>query len=413
MVNTIYHYVILSYSHSIRVLRTHGFLIMLGIVILLGYFLVPPEHAGYQTMYVGEMRSIYNSAWLGAVATLSISLFLWPFGFFLLRNKISEDRQSSMGSIIFASQASKVRYLFSKMMGHFLTLAVMAGVLELAFIAMQYVRGEESQLVVSDYLFPYLWIALPSLFVLAALIILFDAISIFRGIIGIILFFSLWTALSAISFSGLGTLDVFGAHFIFTEVSQDIKAMFPHVGSIHMNFGYQTAQNLTIFKWEGVTWTIENILSRLLWLLLGAFLFLISVLAFRRTTLLSMQDSTTTPQTGSEFIREDREENRKLHLRPIEKAGHYSFSSIFRSEWRLMIKEVPVWWLGIGSVLFLLTVVVPFSYTKIFLTLPWLWVIPYLASAGARERMYPLFYLTVPLLGSYLPFGYLVSVSLF
>ena len=93
-----------AHYNLIRITRTYGFLIMLGIVIVLGYFFVPPADVGYQTIYVGEVRSIYNSAWLGAVAALSSSLFLWPFGFYLLRGKISEDRVRSVGSILASCQ---------------------------------------------------------------------------------------------------------------------------------------------------------------------------------------------------------------------------------------------------------------------------------------------------------------------
>ena len=65
----------------------------------------------------------------------------------------------------------------------------MAGVLEFAFIVMQYIRREEMQLVLSDYLLPYVWIVLPSLSVLAALTILFDIIPFMKGVIGNIVFF--------------------------------------------------------------------------------------------------------------------------------------------------------------------------------------------------------------------------------
>lgn len=152
---TIQRMMILSYFQWIQIMRTYQFLILLGLVMALGYFLVPPADAGYQTMYVGEVRSTYNSAWLGAVAALSSSLFLWPFGFYLLRSKITEDKQQGVGSFLVSSPIRNFQYVFSKWMSHFLTFAVMGGVLELAFIAMQYIRQEDTQFVLSDYLFPY------------------------------------------------------------------------------------------------------------------------------------------------------------------------------------------------------------------------------------------------------------------
>ncbi|MEK6453026.1 hypothetical protein [Caldifermentibacillus hisashii] len=233
-------------------------------------------------MYVGDVRSIYNSAWLGSVAALSSSLVLWPFGFYLLRGKISEDRELGVGPFLVSSPISNFHYLLSKMISNFLTLTVMAGVLEFAFIVMQYIRREEMQLVLSDYLLPYVWIVLPSLSVLAALTILFDIIPFMKGVIGNIVFFSMWTAISALSFSGVGKIDIFGSQLIFIEILNGVKQTFPMVNATNMNFGYQTAQSLLIFDWIGITWTKDHIIERLFWLLIAAFLFLISVLIFQR-----------------------------------------------------------------------------------------------------------------------------------
>lgn len=163
-----------------------------------------------------------------------------------------------------------------------LILAVMAGVLELAFITMQYIRLEETQFVLHDYLLPYVWIVLPSLCVLSALTILFDIIPFMKGVIGNIVFFSIWTAVSALSFSGVGKIDIFGSQLMFTEILNGVQEAFPMVNATNMNFGYQTVQSLLIFDWTGIIWTKDYVTERLFWLLIGAFLFLISVLIFRR-----------------------------------------------------------------------------------------------------------------------------------
>ncbi|MEI3611422.1 hypothetical protein [Pseudogracilibacillus sp. SO30301A] len=381
-----------THYNLIRITRTYGFLIMLGIVITLGYFLVPPADAGYQTMYVGEARSIYNSAWIGAVAALSSSLFLWPFGFYLLRGKISEDRERGVGSILASSPMNNFHYLLSKMISNFLTLAVMAGVLELAFIAMQYIRWEETQFVLSDYLLPYVWIVLPSLCVLATLTILFDIIPFMKGVIGNIVFFSMWTAISALSFSGVGTIDIFGSQFIFIEILNGVQQEFPTLSATNMNFGYQTAQSLLIFDWTGITWTKDHVTARLFWLLIGTFLFLISVLIFQRDSLLPLENRISARKTNAglaqDRIRHQPEGIEAIHLQPVEGVRKYSFYYIVRSELRLMFRDVPIWWYGVGMILLLLTMFVPLSSTKIFLYFIWLWLIPLLAPIGAKEKMY-------------------------
>ena len=394
MMNHINCSITICHYHLLRTMRTYGFLIMLGIVIILGYFLVPPADAGYQTMYVGEAHSIYNSAWLGAVAALSSSLFLWPFGFYLLRGKISEDREQGVGSLLVSSPMSDFQYLLSKMMSNFLTLAVMAGVLELAFIAMQYIRREETQFVLSDYLSPYVWIVLPSLSVLAALTILFDVIPFLKGVIGNIVFFGVWTALSALNFSGIGRFDIFGFQLIFTEILNGVRQTFPTMNAANMNFGYQTAQSLFMFDWTGIIWTTNDITARLFWVLIGACLFLISILIFRRGSLMSLEKQTSVPKAHVDPVKDPEQiipqpgDIETVQIPPVQGVSQYSFLQIFRSELILMFRGVPLWWYGVGVILFLLTLFVPLNSAQVFLFVIWLCPIPLLTPIGAREKMH-------------------------
>lgn len=388
---TIQRMMILSYFQWIQIMRTYQFLILLGLVMALGYFLVPPADAGYQTMYVGEVRSTYNSAWLGAVAALSSSLFLWPFGFYLLRSKITEDKQQGVGSFLVSSPIRNFQYVFSKWMSHFLTFAVMGGVLELAFIAMQYIRQEDTQFVLSDYLFPYLWMVLPSLLVLAGLTILFDILPFLRGVIGNTIFFSIWTAVSALSFSGVGDVDIFGTQVIFTEILHGIHLAFPEVNETSVNFGYQIATSLSLFDWTGIRWSTNIFAERLFWLLVAEGLFLIGVGCFRRKSLLPLETNPPRREKTDPFIDDSNPHSADLEtisLSPVGEERKHSFPQLFRLELKLLFRAVPVWWQGVGIVLFLLTLCLPVSTSKIGLFLVWLWLIPLLSSMGAREKMF-------------------------
>src|SRR5699024_11882345 len=123
------------------------------------------------------------------------------------------------------------------------------------------------------YFFRYVWIVLPFLCVFNVLTILFDIISFMKGVIGNIVFFSIWTAVSALSFSGVGKIDIFGSQLMFTEILNGVQEAFPMVNATNMNFGYQTVQSLLIFDWTGIIWTKDYVTERLFWLLIGAFLF--------------------------------------------------------------------------------------------------------------------------------------------
>lgn len=357
MVNVLQRFLTLSYYNLIQVMRTYQFLILLGLVVALGYFLVPPADAGYQTMYVGEVRSVYNSAWIGAVAALSSSLFLWPFGFYLLRSQITEDKQQGVGSFLVSSPIGNLQYLFSKMISNFFTLAIMGLVLELAFMVMQLIRREETRLVLSDYLLPYIWMVLPSMLVLAALTILFDIIPFLRGVMGNTIFFSLWTAISALSFSGVGYVDIFGTQFIFAEIMQGIKHDFPTIKETSVNFGYQTAKSLLTFDWSEIRWSIDILTERLIWLLVTTCLFLIGGLFFRRKSLLPLEKKIQQSEANDPIIDHFKESPpvlENIHLPLAGEERKHSFYHLIHLELKLIFQEVPVWWLGVGILLFLL-----------------------------------------------------------
>ena len=69
----------------IKQMRSYSFLLVIGITLLIGYVSVPAASDGYEVFYIGGVRGIYNSAWLGGMLTMLSTLVLWLFGFYMLR----------------------------------------------------------------------------------------------------------------------------------------------------------------------------------------------------------------------------------------------------------------------------------------------------------------------------------------
>jgi hypothetical protein len=50
--------------------RRYSFFITLGVMLYVGYSAVPPAESGVLTVDLGDVRGIYNSAWIGGVVAL-------------------------------------------------------------------------------------------------------------------------------------------------------------------------------------------------------------------------------------------------------------------------------------------------------------------------------------------------------
>lgn len=115
-----------------------------------------------------------------------------------------------------------------------------------------------------------------------------------------------------------------------------------------MNFGYQTAQSLSTFEWTGITWTKDYVSGRLVWLLVGAFLFLVSVPMFQRSSLLSSPNTTSVRKTNADVVtdglKHEPEGVETITIQPVESVRKHSFYDLFRSELKLMCRSVPLWW---------------------------------------------------------------------
>lgn len=160
---------------------------------------MPTGTAGYEVIYLGGVRGIYNSAWLGGVGSLLPAILLWLPGFYLLRSQISEDKRLKMGNIIAATPISRLGYIMGKTLANFLVLATLVLIFLTALIGMQLVRHENMQISLLQFVQPFLFLTVPYLFVLAALTVLFDVFPGIKGVFGNVVIFGVWITLLSTS----------------------------------------------------------------------------------------------------------------------------------------------------------------------------------------------------------------------
>src|SRR5579884_2837698 len=220
--------------------RRSSFLIVLGLTVAAGYFYLPANSANTKTLaftisFGGPAiwyRGVYNSAWVGTQVALFATLWLSLIGFYLVKNTLERDIRTGVGQIIATTPLTKAQYTFGKTLSNFAVLATMTLVL-----------------------------------VVAAIAVLFETIGWLRGTLGNVVYFFLIGAIITITATeNTGPVgDLLGSNFTIQQMQMGVKAAVPGYDG---NFDYGTRFGTTLFHtfpWQGMQWTQEIVLSRLLW----------------------------------------------------------------------------------------------------------------------------------------------------
>ena len=378
----------------LKQIRSHAFLLVIAISIFLSYFVVPSAEAGYEVFYIGGVRGVYNSEWLGGMVAILSTLLLWLFGFYMLRSQISEDIQTEASELIAATPVSKTKYIMATFCANWFILLVMALVLLFSFIVMQMVRGEVQVLHLWEYVKPFLVVTLPSLTVLASFTVFFDVIPGLKGTVGNIIYFFLWMILSVVTLATPNLfMDFFGLDIILENMANSAAQHFNFldVSEVGGSFGYYPVEGeIPTFVWEGIHINQSILFSRLLWLLYAFVILVITILSFDRFV-----KSKACPRSieinAVPVIQTKTFDKKEIHLTPIEKSvRQVKIFYMIKAELLMMLRGHSIWWYGsmlaCAVVPFLLTFVLLKTWIPLILIVPLsLW-----SQMGTREKKYRL-----------------------
>ncbi len=383
--------------------RSYGFLITLGLTLYAAYGFVPPNHSSYATMTISGHRGVYNSAYLGSLVALLISPFLSLAGFYLVKNCIDRDIQTRVGQILATTTLTKPLYTLGKALSNFAVLAAMVAVMAVVTGAMQFVRQEDVTIHVGQLLAPLVFVALPVMAVVAATAILFEAIPWLRGGFGNVVYFFLWVAALSIRSGGMDSLhvqsnDLFGTGVLIPRIAAACEAAFPGStsGKTSFNLGLNFKESgqhwdLTTFRWDGLHWTREIILGRLLWLGVGLALTLCAALFFRRFDP-AREKSKRSRQVGAQSIPAGAVEDhpvesqaRSATLHAITKPLRFSFVFMVLAELRLALHGISLWWYLVAAGLVVAGLFSPVPVSHAILVAAWIWPLLIWSAMGTRE----------------------------
>jgi hypothetical protein len=383
--------------------RRYSFLITIGLTVYLVALYLPAMDASYLTLGLGHFRGIYNSAWVGSVAAVLCSTLLSLPGFYLVKNTIERDHHTGVGQILATSSMSKLGYVLGKIVSNFVFLAVMVLVVMVAAICMQLVRAESSHLEIWSYVQPLVFITLPTMALVSALAVLFETIVWLRGGVGNIIYFFLWIVTLIASFGGGSETggrqpvnEPLGATIILASMTQTAFEIDPDyqgafsIGAIVIREPVQT------FQWDGVTWTIQTALWRVIWCGVAIGLSLIAALLFRRFDPARekwKQMPVERPgQTAFGSSSERPKAQARILLTPLEGRGANGlavFGRILLAELRLVFKGVRWWWYTVALGLVATCLFVPLETARqVVFPIAWIWPILLLSQMGNREHQH-------------------------
>ncbi|MBB2148649.1 hypothetical protein [Pedobacter gandavensis] len=268
--------------------RSYSFLITLAITIFMAYSFIPAQDASYTTLSANGYKGAYNSAWVGYVSGIMTTIMLSYFGFLLINSGIKKDIDTEVGLIIATTPISNFKYLLSKQLSNYLVLLTIAGITFCVSIGVFLIRGTGYPFILSNFILPYMFFAVPALFVVAALAVVGEVFLGKRNILQYIVYFMLCgicmgfiNSKSEASASGL--FDPFGLSLITKSVTNHINTHYAeNIKGVSFGFIFNGQKVYKPFVWEGLNWSALFIGSRLVWMAMGFALVYISSLFFHR-----------------------------------------------------------------------------------------------------------------------------------
>lgn len=370
-------------------LRRYSFLVTLGLALFLGYSIAN----GQLTLVVGQgYRGVLNSAWVGGLMAAIVNFFLGLFGFYLVKGSISRDYETGVGQILAATPLKRSLYTLGKWASNFTVLGAMTLVLMAVAVVMQALSREAPSLDAWVLLAPFLLLTLPFMAFTAALATLFEAIPWLRGGLGNVVYFFLFIMVGALlSFAvargAAPALDFIGLGILSRSMGQAARTVYPNYdGSFRITWLAPTFQ---VFDWDGIAWTAELVLARLLLVLFSPGIAALSAVFFDRfdaARICPLKQTESDSDSPAPAPALEAAPASDISLPPLTalRAG-FRFDALFLAECKLLLKGQRWWWYAVATGLIVGQFCAPLALTRNLLIAAWVWHLLPIGKLGCRE----------------------------
>lgn len=362
--------------------RRYSFLVTVAGAIGMGYLV----NAGYVTLSIEGVRGVLNSAWVGTLIALTISLFLSWFGFYMVKNAVERDHRTRVGEILAATPLSRFAYALGKTASNFAYLAVIIVILAAAGLVMQLLSGEDRRLDLAAFLLPMAWIALPPVALVASLAVLFESVRFLRGSFGNVLYFFLWTAMIPIG-AQTHLADPLGIGLVQDSLRVAYVEETPPPPGETPGVTFQMGPRREVkgtFTWDGVEWSGGLMARRA-----GYFLAALAT-AFAAGLLFSRFDPAREKRPREGLADGTGRVWRERRFNPLALwSPKTPFATLVAAELRLMLYGLGRWWWLVALGLAVAGLLTPLDVGRGFiLPIAWLWPIALWSGLGNREVRY-------------------------
>ena len=372
--------------------RRYSFLITLGLAVWLGWAV----STGKLKLWISDTRGLYNSAWVGLLMAMVVNVFVSLAGFYVVKNALERDRRTGVGQILATTPMSKALYTLGKTLSNLAVLLAMVAVLAVMAIVAQFVAGEDTHIQVWPLLAPFLVFCVPAMALVAAFAVLFETIPFLKGGFGNVVWFFLFVGAMPLGIKG--THDVIGLGLVRIQLKAAVLKAFGTASDGFVLGALDRESQMRPFRWEGMEWTRQILLSRLTLLAIALGVSLLAALFFDRFDVsrswgrrrLSRRDLAAAgglAPAGHEAVSEPAPV--PVHLHPLPAGSRrFHFLGLLRAELSLLLKGQRWWWYTIAAGLFVAGLLVPEEGRKIVLPLAWMWPVLLWSSLGSREARF-------------------------
>lgn len=383
LLNKIYQIYYIGISDFLDRIRSKSILIITLLMMYISYLFFPQNNTSfyYTLNYSCDgffYRGIYNSVWLGWVATIAFISIVTLIGFYFVRNSIKREKELLIGEITASMGAESWIFIFGKAFGNLLFLLLQMVVVILITIIMQFVRGESYYFQPIKLLIPFLILAVPACFIVAVIAIIFDTIPPLANSFGNIAYFFLWAGLGAASFGRKPSFltDVFGMNATAKIISEQLKynfKEFKNIDSLNLGTSGTLHDNIKTFLMDKANIGANVVWGRLFWIFVGIFLLFLASMFFKRNFLIRTKVSTKVKNIVKE--NEYNPEKRVTLSEIFENKVYSNDFSMIKSEFQLIFKTPNLWWYG-AIILCSIGVFFAEGESLYKLLIPAIWILP-------------------------------------
>lgn len=363
-------------------IRRSSFLVALGVTLFLSYSV----GAGDVSIRWGSYRGLATAGWIGANSAVVALLFLSLAGFYLVKDCIARDVETRVGEVLASSRLGRLPYLWGKTLSNVCYLLALLALPALTAFLLYAFTGEGGGGGLWPLWSPFLLVAVPVLFAVAACAVFFETVPGLRGGFGNFLYFFVWARLVAVSSQSRGAapLDILGFGLIKPGLRAAVEAQHPGAtGFFDITFDPGT---LSTFTWPGIVWTAEAVRYRLFWFLPFLLLPCAGLLFFHRFDPARTGSRWNLPRRLSAALRRGFARLPRPSLSLPRLGNPKGFAGLLAAEMRLAVGGRPLWW-SLGLLWMVgWALVAPYGTMRsAAYPMAWIWPLLVWSRMGSRE----------------------------